>query len=219
MKIYKTKQAGVHDFMRGVTEYDLDSLPPEEELTDDQKEFVWKKSLHINDSCLRAKFFYRFPKHSYFSIYDINQVITWKCMNNDQIGELWRKYVAKGDDLKYSPPTGLWFDMYMDIARGDRIKVTEAAAGETFANATRYPKEFIEALSKKFPDIYAAASETDINDRIQLVKNFIAMPTLAYYKISLPSLRNTVSMSTILSIGETTRKEHWTMRETVAFLT
>ena len=144
MKIYR--KSGVEEFMSGVNNYDVNNMPIQDELTQEQADQIRSQSLHTNDSSQRLSLYLKYPDYAYFTLWDLSKCIDWKIKG---VHEAFEIIVNKGK-IGYGVPQGLADWVYKGLVDNfDRLNFDNQIVGEILATQSGYPQWFIEFISEK----------------------------------------------------------------------
>jgi len=174
MKIYRI--SGVEDFMGGVGDYDLDRMPPEDELTEDQREKIRDETLNHGNSSKNLKYFLKYPKYAYISLWDIAKCSNWgESPETIRIAlESWLLTHKIDYGIPYDLPE--WaYDLIIKYFRSSNFSIE--VAGNVLTNEDKLPERFVQFIASKFPEISNGLKDTSMNKRKALVKSYIEFPS------------------------------------------
>jgi len=173
MKIYKI--SGIDDFMSGVVSSDIDQMPPEDQLTNEQKRQIRDATLYKGNPSTNLKYYLKYPNTAYMSLWDVYQLMQWG-EKEAALRPALESWLQK-EKVDYGLPSMHDWAYDLMIKYFDKSRFTSKAAGDILADSTKYPERFIQFISKKFPDIARSLNDTSLSKRQELVKNYIQFPS------------------------------------------
>ena len=150
MQIFKIAQ--VDDFMQGVSSSDIDKMPPEEELTAEQGSEIHTQTLRMNSTYQKLPYFMKYPKYTYFSMWDLRSSIG---QNESRARILWEKFkTGVKNPADSNIPTDLPAWMYSDIIDTHGSKtINEDVARDVLMNPDNYPQVLFEFIKTEHSEI------------------------------------------------------------------
>ncbi len=174
MKIYRI--SGVEDFMGGVSEYDLDRMPPEDQLTTEQRRKIRDETLSHGNPSKNLKYFLKYPNCAYLSLWDIAKCSKWgEDPETIRVAlESWLSINKIDYGIPYDLPE--WaYDLIIKHFRSSAFSIE--VAGDVLTNEDKLPERFVQFIASKFPEISNGLKDTSINKRKALVKSYIEFPS------------------------------------------
>jgi len=180
MNIYRL--SGVDEFMSGVGGHDIDNMPPENELTNDQKDKIRRFTLDTNDASMRLKYFVRYPNYVYLSLWDIQKCLQWN-MDERMIKGALDSFLQKAQ-LKYGIPSDMPDWVYQTIMQKfSRSRFSAETASDILSTPNSYPDDFVQFISQQYPSIASAMQNGSIEQRKQYVKDYLEFPSKETFAI------------------------------------
>ena len=165
-------------FMSGIRSYDLDSLPPENELNEEQRRIIRDKSVNFNDPTTRLQYFLKFPNLCYISLLDFSR--SRFSQDGPEIKRAWELMKTNSGHSReffhLYPKLGDW--LYADFIKNIHLfPIDDETYEKCVMNPEGFPDFLIDFVKKIIPNSFSATTNNQPRHIINAVKKYIANPS------------------------------------------